>query len=164
MEEHQHKKGLDTYLVLALAVVLISIVYWSIFSMNAYSNATDRIRRPRQDGIQHVLRYSLSLIDARAPVPYLRRPFRMLDQLFVLPVFALFPSAATLLIVQAVVISLTGLAAFFITRDLLKSPEGGALRLPGLPSESRDIRSPHIRLSCRGIHTAFLPSDLLLHA
>lgn len=43
------------------------------------------------------------------------------DQLAIIPLFTLFPSAITLGLLQEIVISLTGLLVFFVARDLLKN-------------------------------------------
>lgn len=113
----------NTYLMIAVALVAISIIYWSVFSVNAlntYHEYAD-LGRATYDMFYHV-----NYASAVHGFQYLvfENHF-MPDQLLLIPFFAVAPSALTLLIIQAIVLSATGLVAFFIAKDLLKSPKIG---------------------------------------
>lgn len=113
----------DFYLYAAAAAALISIVYWSLFAINAYNTFHEyhdvgdaaysmyyHTNYPNQiSGLQYLV-----FTNHIAP-----------DQLLLLPIFYLFPEALTLLFVQAIVISLTGLLLFFVVKELSKSKAWG---------------------------------------
>lgn len=110
----------DRYLLAAVVVVLISTAYWSMFSFNAYNTyheyadvgeaAYDMYYHVNFPSVLHGLQY---MVFESHISP---------DQLFIMSFFALAPSALTLLVIQAFIVSMTGLAIFFVARDLLKSP------------------------------------------
>ena len=112
-------------LFVAIILVTASMIYWSAFSIKLYhtfhlswdvaNSAYDMYYHIHHLSQLHGLQY-LSFADHLAP-----------DQLIILPVFYLFPSALTLLLVQVAVVSLTGLLVFFITKRLTKSSFFGLL-------------------------------------
>jgi uncharacterized membrane protein len=109
----------------ALILVAASICYWSAFAINAYYTfhsywdvgiyAYDMYYHIHYPAIVHGLQY-LSFGQHMAP-----------DQLLVLPLFYLYQSSLTLMIVQAGVLSLAGLILFMIGRRILKSSFFGLL-------------------------------------
>lgn len=115
----------NKYLWIMIAAVLISTLYWSFFSIHSYNTyhvygdvgieAYDMYYHIHYPSIVHGLQY---LVFAQHVAP---------DQLFVMLAFFLAPSALTLLIIQATIISLTGLVVFLIARDLLKSEKTAML-------------------------------------
>jgi uncharacterized membrane protein len=115
----------DRYLMLAVALVLISIVYWSVFSANALNtyHEYDDLGRANYDMFYHTVFPS-----AVHGLQYLvfENHF-MPDQLLIIPFYALAPSPLTLLVIQDIVLCATGLVAFFIAKDLLKSPKIGLI-------------------------------------
>jgi uncharacterized membrane protein len=112
-------------LAAAIILVALSTCYWSAFSINANYTfhtywdvgvyANDMYYHIYHPGVVHGLQY-LSFGEHIAP-----------DQLLVLPIFYLYQSALTLMIVQAVALSLTGLLVFFIASRLLKNSLFGLL-------------------------------------
>ncbi len=107
----------DKYAAAAIALCVISILYWSAFAANAYGvyhEYTD-LGQFNFDMYYHIhypsafhgLQY---IIFANHIAP---------DLIVLLPIYYLAQSPITLLIIQAILLSLTGLAAFFIVQDLL---------------------------------------------
>ncbi len=115
----------NKYLIIALVAVLVSTAYWSAYAANAFSTyhqyadvgetAYDMYYHVNFHSAVHGLQY-IVFENHIAP-----------DQLFILPFFALDQSPLTLLVLQAVLVSLAGLALFFIARDLLKSEKIGLI-------------------------------------
>lgn len=111
--------GHNKYLILAIAAVLISTVYWSAYVFNAYNTyheytdigtvVADMYYHVHYPGVVHGLEY-LVFLNHLSP-----------DLIAFIPTFALVPSALTLLVEQAFIVSLTALVVFFIARDLLKN-------------------------------------------
>jgi uncharacterized membrane protein len=109
----------NKYFMIALVAVLISTVYWSVFGAHALSTyheyadlglyTLDMYYHVTYPAAVHGLQY---LIFGTHVAP---------DQILLLPFFAMAESPLTLLVMQAVIVSFTGLALFFIARDLLKS-------------------------------------------
>lgn len=107
------------YFKIAVILVIASITYWAVFSINAYNSyheysdvgidAYDMFYHVTYPDVVHGLQY---LVFANHIAP---------DEVLVLPFYALYESSLTLLFVQDVVLSLTGLIVFFVVRDLLKS-------------------------------------------
>ncbi len=163
-------------LIAALILVAASLGYWSAFAVNSYrtfhsywdvgSAAYDMYYHIHAAGMLHGLQY-LSFATHLAP-----------DQLLVLLVFYLYQSPLTLLLIQAVVISFTGMLIFFMARDLLKSSVVGLLLClafllnPGLHGilvfdyHAEFLIIPLVLLSfyffMKGRRTAFIISLLLL--
>jgi uncharacterized membrane protein len=112
-------------LALAVLIVALSVLYWSAYSVNAYRTlhsywdlatpAYDMYYHVNYPGVVHGLQY-LSFAEHLAP-----------DQLLVLPIFYANQSSLTLLLVQAAVLSLTGLLVFFVAKRLLKDSFIGLL-------------------------------------
>jgi uncharacterized membrane protein len=112
-------------LAVALFLVAASITYWCAFAINSYStfrlswdvanSAYDMFYHIHYPAAVHGLQY-LSFAAHLAP-----------DQLLVLPIFYLYQSPLTLLFMQAVVLSFTGLLIFFIAKRLLKNSFFGLL-------------------------------------
>lgn len=105
-------------MLIAVAATILSIAYWSMFGLNAYStfheygdlgifayNFYFNIHFPQ---IAHGLQY---IVFGNHIAPTL---------LLILPIYAFFPSAITLLVIQAAVLSITGLVLFFVAKDILK--------------------------------------------
>ncbi len=115
----------NKYLITAAVAVLISIVYWSAFGSHAlatyheYSDlgtgAFDMYYHLAYPSVFHGLQY---LVFENHISP---------DQILVMLAYAVAPSALTLLVVQAIAVSLAGLVVFFIGRHLLKSDRIGLL-------------------------------------
>lgn len=115
----------NKYLMAAVMAVLISTVYWSLFGANAlgtYHEYTDlgtvvydmyyRIAFP---AAVHGLQY-LVFLNHLAP-----------DFVLLVPTFWLAPSALTLLVEQAAIVSGTALVVFLVARDLLKDEKTALL-------------------------------------
>lgn len=109
----------NKYFLAALLAVIISITYWSAYaanSMSTYHQYAD-VGETAYDMYYHV-----NFPSALHGLQYLVFENHISpDQLLVLPFFAIAQSALTLLIIQAIVVSLTALVLFFIVRELLKS-------------------------------------------
>jgi uncharacterized membrane protein len=115
----------DWYLYAALAMVLASVAYWTAFAFNAYgtfheysdlgSLALSMYYDIHYPGIVHGLQYML-FMQHISP-----------DMLLLLPFFYADSSALTLLVIQAVVVSFAGLAAFAVARRLIKSQKAALL-------------------------------------
>ncbi len=111
----------ERYLYAAIALTLINIVYWTIVQFNAYNSFHLTVETALSTFSLYYLAHFPSLIHG----------FQFLviathiapDQLLVLPLFYLFPSALTLMILKVLVVSLSGLLSFFIARDMTKSPK-----------------------------------------
>ncbi len=116
------KKGkgnnkIDICLVLTIIFAVVNAIYWSLYSVNAYKTfheysdlgafAYDMFYHIHYPGIVWGLQY---LIFGNHIAP---------DLLLMLPIYAIFQSALTLLFIQAIVLSVTGVVLFFIARDLL---------------------------------------------
>lgn len=112
---------------LAVAVVLVaaSFCYWSAYSINAYytfhtygdvgGSAYDMYYHIHYPSVFHGLQY-LVFYTHLSP-----------DQLLVLPIFYIYQSPLTLLLVQALVLSLTGLLVFYVAKRLMKDSFFGLL-------------------------------------
>ena len=113
------------WLFLAISMTIVSMIYWTAYVFNAYStfheyydagvaaySAYYHIHYPQLiGGLEYIIFWNHV------------EP----TQLLTLPIFALFPSTLTLLIIQELVLSLTGLIIFFVARDLLKSGLWGVI-------------------------------------
>ena len=109
----------NRYFLLALIFTVVSIVYWTLYAVNAYNHfiyASDfgyylynmyyDIHYPNIMGGLQLLVFGQHI----AP-----------DQLAVLLIYSIFQSPLTLPIVQLIALSLTGLLVFWVTKDLLKN-------------------------------------------
>jgi uncharacterized membrane protein len=113
-------KIISKYLLCAIIFAIISTAYWSAFAVNAYNSyhdysdvgvcSYDMYFHVNYPSIVHGLQY---LIFCNHVSPD--------SILLFLPAFAAFPSAVTLLVLQAIVVSFTGLAVFMISRKLLSN-------------------------------------------
>ncbi len=109
----------DRYAIAVFALALISFVYWSVFAIHAYNTFHEYFDLA-------TFSYNLFLY---SHYPQIASGLQMLvygnhispDMLFVLVLYSLLPSPLMLLIVQAMALSLAGIALYFIAKDLLKS-------------------------------------------
>ncbi len=109
----------DKYLIAAIMLTLASVAYWSAFAVNAYSTyheytdlgqfAYDMYYHIHYLSAEHGLQF---IVFANHITP---------DLILLLPIFAVAQSALTLLIAQAIILSLTGMVLFLVARDILKS-------------------------------------------
>ena len=109
----------NKWLFASILLVIISISYWTVFVVRDYNSyhAYWDVGSSAYDMFYHinywqsfsVLQY-LVFANHIAPV-----------QLLILPIYAVFPSALTLLIVQEVILSLTGIIVYLVADGLLKS-------------------------------------------
>jgi uncharacterized membrane protein len=109
----------DKYLLAIAGLALVSIIYLTMFAVNAYNTyheyldvggyAFDMYQHIHYAGTLHGLQY---LIFSNHITP---------DSILLLPFFAIWQSAITLLLLQAIILSLTGVVVFLVARDLLKS-------------------------------------------
>ena len=114
-----------TALYIAIAVTLISVVYWTMFGINAYNtfheysdlgfSTMSFYYHLNYPGVMHGLQYFV-FWNHISP-----------DQIFFLPIFYLYQSSLTLLFIQALGLSLTGLLIFFVVKDLAKSSTLGVI-------------------------------------
>lgn len=108
---------MDKLLIAAAIITLIATAYWVAFALNAYGtfheyddlaifshNMWLDIHYP---GLSHGLQYTV-FGNHISP-----------DLLFMLPIFYLYQSSVTLLILQVIILSITSLAVYMIARDLL---------------------------------------------
>ena len=113
-------------LLVMVAAVAASIAFWSYYAYLSYTHFTDAffdIGQPAYN-MYYVLHY-LPLSD---PLQFLAYAQHIaIDQLLVLPAFAVYQSSLTLLFVQAAVVSLTGLLVFYITVNLTGSGKVGLI-------------------------------------
>ena len=109
----------NKFFYLALSAVLISIIYWSCYSLNAYHTYQEYgdVGLSAYDMYYHI--HYASILNGFQYLVFANHISP--DQLFILPIFALFPSVPTLLFIQAIVISLTGLVIFFVSRTIIKN-------------------------------------------
>jgi uncharacterized membrane protein len=119
---HGARKGLSSekvYLYIVIVAVALSIVYWALFSLNAYNT----FHEYSDLGFSTLsMYYHIHYPAVVGGLEYLIFWNHISpDQLLILPIFYIWQSSMTLLIVQDVVLSLTGLLIFFVARDLLKS-------------------------------------------
>ncbi len=107
------------YLAIAIAVTILSAAYWSAYGINAYSTFNEF----GDLGINaYAMYYHIHYPSVVGGLGYLVFWGHVApDQLLVLPVFFLYQSAITLLLFQAVLMSLTGLLIFFVVQKLLGS-------------------------------------------
>lgn len=115
----------DRWLLAVLVITVVFAAYWLKFSANAYGtfHEYDDLGLSAQNmyidlnypGLVHGLQL---LVFGAHIAP---------DQLLLLPIFYLDQSALTLLVLQVIVISLTALAVFLVTRKLLGSARFGFL-------------------------------------
>ncbi len=111
----------EKYLYAAIALTLMTMAFWTVVQFNAYNSFHLTVETALST-------FSLYYL---AHFPGLIHGFQFLviathiapDQLLVLPLFYLFPSALTLMLLKVLVVSLSGLLAFFIARDMTKSPK-----------------------------------------
>ncbi len=106
------------YFLIACVAVIASIMYWSLFSLNAYNTYHEY----SDLGLfSYDMFYHINFASAVSGFQYLVFANHIApDQLFVLPMFALFPSALTLLFVQVILVSITGIVIFLISLDIIK--------------------------------------------
>jgi len=113
----------DKYLVAVLIITAASFLYWSLFGINAYNTFHEyedlamfeqsfyfNLHYP---GIAHGLQL---LVYGNHIVPLF---------LLIMPFFAIFQSPVTLLVIQAFVLSVAGIAVFYAAKYLLKSSKLG---------------------------------------
>jgi uncharacterized membrane protein len=108
-----------TCLYIVIAATVISIVYWTMFGINAYNtfheysdlgfSTMSYYYHLNYPGVMHGFEY-LVFWNHISP-----------DQILLLPVFWLYQSSLTLLFLQALGLSLVGLLLFFVVKDLAKS-------------------------------------------
>src|SRR5208283_4969557 len=108
----------DVCLVLAALFTLANFTYWCLYSVNAYNTfhefgdlgafAYDMYYHIHFPNIVGGLQY---VVFGNHIAP---------DLILLLPAYAVFQSAMTLLFIQAAVLSVTGLVLFFVARDFLK--------------------------------------------
>ena len=109
------KGKFDVWLVLAGLLTVANFTYWCLYSLNAYNTfhefgdlgafAYDMYYHLHYPNIVWGLQY---LIFGNHIAP---------DLILVLPMYAIFQSALTLLFIQAAVLSVTGLVLFVVARD-----------------------------------------------
>ena len=107
------------YFIASVIATVISIFYWSVFSLNAYNTyheysdlglfAFDMYYHINFASAVHGLQY------------FVFANHIAIDQLLILPIFAVFTSALSLLIIQTLVVSATGLVIFLVSRDIIKN-------------------------------------------
>ena len=110
---------ISKYTYAALVITLAATIYWVLFQVN--SVATFHIV-DNEGFIPYAMYYY-----AHYPVPNL---FQYLifcqhiapDQWLLFPFFSLSPSMLTLNVLNAIIVCLTGLLLFFISKDLLGKP------------------------------------------
>ncbi|MGC8587252.1 MAG: DUF2079 domain-containing protein [Candidatus Micrarchaeia archaeon] len=115
-----HKFHIDKYELAAIAVTIASFLYWSAFSINAYMTFHEYA-----DLAAFVQSFYFNL-----HYPSIAHGFQFLVYgnhivplfIILMPFFAAFQSPITLLLAQVFVISAAGLALFYATRSLTKSP------------------------------------------
>lgn len=109
----------SNYLYIALLATLISVVYWAAFSVNAYNTFHEYTDVA---GFANGLYLDLHYSNIVGGIQYLVFDNHIApDMLFFLPFYYIAPSPLTLLFLQDLILSLTGLMLFFIVRSLLKS-------------------------------------------
>lgn len=109
----------DRYLIAVMLLTLASIIYWSAFSINAYNTYHEYTDLGQ---FTYDMYYHIHYLAAEHGLQYIVFANHITpDLILLLPVFAVVQSALTLLILQAIILSLTGLALFFVARDILKS-------------------------------------------
>ena len=109
----------DAYLYAALAMVLVSTLYWSAFALNAYSTFHEY---NDLGAYAYSLYYDLHYPSAAHGLQYIIFGNHISpDELLFLPIFYISQSALTLLFIQALVVSLAGLAAFGAARRVTGS-------------------------------------------
>ncbi len=119
MERRRAARRERLYLCIAIAAVITSILYWTAFGINAYNTYHE------YDDLGFTtmsMYYHIHYPQALGGLEYLVFWNHIApDQLLILPIFYLYQSSLTLLFVQALGLSLTGLLIFFVVRDLVKS-------------------------------------------
>jgi uncharacterized membrane protein len=108
------------FLYIMIAAVLLSMCYWSAVEINAYNNfhiladaggfTMSFYYDVHYPSIAHGLQF-ISFDNHISP-----------DMLLILPVYAIFQSPVTLLLIQVIFVCGTGLLVFFIANDLLHNP------------------------------------------
>jgi uncharacterized membrane protein len=111
-------KKKDIFAILAILLVLTSMAYWAIYVTNSYSTFHEYIDvgESAQSMYYHI--YYPGVVGGLQYLVFLNHISP--DQLLVLPFFYLFQSPLTLLYMQEIVMSLTGLLIFYVARDILK--------------------------------------------
>ena len=114
---------MNKWLLATIAITLISCIYWTSFVLNQFNSlhtywdlglyVQSMYYAVHYPSIVHGLQY-LSFGNHLSP-----------DQLLILPIYALFQSPQTLLLVQALILCLTGLLVYYIASELLKSEKWG---------------------------------------
>ncbi|MFI5412845.1 MAG: DUF2079 domain-containing protein, partial [Candidatus Micrarchaeales archaeon] len=110
------KRNINVFAVLAIIFTLISMTYWSIYAIHNYNHFNNDARE-----------YATSFY-YDAAYPNVAHGFQFLvfgnhiapDQVLLVPIYYIFQSPLTLLIIQGLFFSLTGLLVFFVARDFLK--------------------------------------------
>lgn len=116
------------YLYLAIAATAVSAVYFSLLSVTFYDSYNNGLDMGLSEGSMY---YLLSYPSMLTGLQYLVFANHIeIDQYLLLPFFYLYQSGVTLLILQAVIVSVTGLVIFLVSRDLgVGSPVALALCL-----------------------------------
>ena len=125
------KSASDLFMYAAIFATVLSIAYWTAYASNAYNTFHEYADVGMSAfNMYYYIHYSgnvtglqwLVFADHVSPI----------QLLIALPVFYIDQSVMTLLVMQAVLLSLSGLLLFFIVRDLLKSGALGLLFCLGL--------------------------------
>ena len=109
----------DRYLIAAVMLTVVSIAYWSAFAVNAYNTYHEYTDLGQ---FTYDMYYHIHYLAAEHGLQFIVFANHITpDLILMLPIFAVAQSALTLLIAQAVILSLTGMVLFLVARDLLKS-------------------------------------------
>jgi uncharacterized membrane protein len=114
---------IDLPLLIMLVATLSSFIFWTLFTTrmyNSYSNSGFFDLGQYTSSFTYMVHYPSIVHGLQYFVISTHVAF---DQLLLLPFFYLFPYPATLLVIQALVVSLTGLLAFLVAKDLLGNPK-----------------------------------------
>ena len=106
----------DLYLYLAISATVLSVVYWSLVSVQTYYNLGNTFDMAQIESSMYYLVNYPSIVGGLQSIVFATHIAP--DQFLVLPFFYAYQSGITLLIVQATLLSITGLAVFLILRDL----------------------------------------------
>lgn len=112
-----HAKGqTDICLYIAVIATLVSAAYWSLVSVQLYYNFKTSFDLAQ---IESSMYYAIHYPSVVGGLQYIVFATHVaVDQFLVLPLFYLYPYGITLLILQAAILSFTGLLVFLIARDL----------------------------------------------
>ena len=107
------------YLYIALLATLISVAYWTAFSFNAYNTFHEYTDVAGfANGLYLDIHYAGSVW---GPQYIVFDNHLAPDMMFFLPFYYVAPSPVTLLFLQNLILSLTGLMLFFIVKDMFKN-------------------------------------------